>query len=94
LWWMQPGWKETRCASCGEKIWPDGDPDWGLCLECFDAQRDPGPSLTDVPSCDICGEAESVTCTNGYCVCSLECDHEALTREPKAEPEPEEGGKG
>lgn len=36
LWWLQPGWTETRC-SCGAKIWPDGDPDWGACLACFDA---------------------------------------------------------
>jgi hypothetical protein len=38
LWWLQPGWTETRCANCGAKIWPQGDPDWGLCEPCFTAQ--------------------------------------------------------
>ena len=47
---MEPGWKECLCASCGQRIWPDGDPDWGFCFECFtdnverkkaeDAERD------------------------------------------------------
>ena len=36
-WWLQPGWTETRC-SCGSKIWPEGDPDWGSCYPCFSAQ--------------------------------------------------------
>lgn len=35
FWWMEPGWRQTRCAKCGADIWPDGDPDWGLCYECF-----------------------------------------------------------
>lgn len=35
LWWLQPGWEETLCARCGAKIWPEGDPDWGLCFRCF-----------------------------------------------------------
>lgn len=38
LWWLQPGWTETRCANCGSKIWPEGDPDWGLCFQCFTEQ--------------------------------------------------------
>lgn len=38
LWWLQPGWTETSCANCGAKIWPQGDPDWGLCEPCFTAQ--------------------------------------------------------
>lgn len=33
-WWMLPGWKQTRCH-CGSQIWPEGDPDWGECYECF-----------------------------------------------------------
>lgn len=35
FWWFEPSWKETLCASCGAKIWPEGDPDWGYCYECF-----------------------------------------------------------
>jgi len=35
LWWLQPGWTETACSCCGEKIWPEGDPDWGMCVRCF-----------------------------------------------------------
>ena len=35
LWWLEPGWTETLCANCGKKIWPDGDPDHGVCYECF-----------------------------------------------------------
>lgn len=39
-WWMREGWTETRCAHCGAKIWPDGDPDWGLCYSCFNHSLD------------------------------------------------------
>lgn len=39
LWWLQPGWTETRCACCGAKVWPDSDPDTGLCLSCFTARE-------------------------------------------------------
>lgn len=35
LWWLKPGWTNTLCANCGRKIWPEGDPDWGYCYECF-----------------------------------------------------------
>ena len=35
LWWLRPEWKEAICAQCGTKIWPEGDPDWGLCYACF-----------------------------------------------------------
>lgn len=38
LWWLQPGWDEATCAQCGARIWPEGDPDWGLCFGCFSAQ--------------------------------------------------------
>lgn len=34
LWWLEPGWKQTTCAQCGGTIWPQGDPDWGLCYGC------------------------------------------------------------
>lgn len=40
LWWLQPGWTETRCAACGAKIHPEGDPDWGYCYPCFTQQLD------------------------------------------------------
>lgn len=64
LWWLQPGWTETRC-SCGAKIWPEGDPDWGACFQCFSAQlaeqhspqylgvdfgKEPGVTV-----CNLCG---------------------------------------
>ena len=35
LWWLQPGWADARCGTCGEKIAPEGDPDWGLCWPCM-----------------------------------------------------------
>lgn len=36
LWWMQPGWADARCASCGEHIQASGgDPDWGYCWPCM-----------------------------------------------------------
>lgn len=35
LWWLQPGWTETLCSRCGKKIWPEGDPDHGVCYGCF-----------------------------------------------------------
>jgi len=38
LWWMEPGWEETCCSYCGAKIWPMGDPDWGLCCSCYGQQ--------------------------------------------------------
>ncbi len=38
FWWLQPGWTETLCARCGNKIWPEGDPDHGLCYPCWMAQ--------------------------------------------------------
>lgn len=36
LWWLEPGWTDACCARCGSKIWPEGDPDWGMCVPCFD----------------------------------------------------------
>jgi hypothetical protein len=35
FWWLQPDWTETQCAQCGAKIWPEGDPDHGLCWQCW-----------------------------------------------------------
>lgn len=34
LWWLKPEWKEATCSQCGSQIWPDGDPDWGVCWPC------------------------------------------------------------
>ena len=39
FWWLEPGWKETRCKNCGQKIWPEGDPDWGLCYICLEEKN-------------------------------------------------------
>jgi hypothetical protein len=38
LWWLQPGWTQTKC-SCGATIWPEGDPDWGACYSCFSQEQ-------------------------------------------------------
>lgn len=40
LWWLQPGWTETCCGRCGSKIYPEGDPDWGLCWPCMQHQTE------------------------------------------------------
>lgn len=40
LWWLQPGWTDACCASCGAKIAPEGDPDWGYCCSCFSQMQE------------------------------------------------------
>lgn len=41
MWWTHPGWKQRCCASCGVNIWDaGGDPDHGVCYECFMVQWD------------------------------------------------------
>ena len=35
LYWLEPGWTDALCMECGVKIWPEGDPDWGRCYNCF-----------------------------------------------------------
>lgn len=35
FWWIDPVWTSATCSCCGSKIWPEGDPDWGMCYECF-----------------------------------------------------------
>ena len=35
FYWLEKGWKDKCCARCGKKIYPEGDPDWGLCYDCF-----------------------------------------------------------
>lgn len=89
LWWLQPGWSDTRCAACGERIAPEGDPDWGYCYECFSARvaraREPEPEYHP-PPCDICGVGQSAAAVNGYGVCSYECHVEAENRAAREEP--------
>lgn len=40
LWWLQPGWTDACCARCGQRIYPEGDPDWGMCFQCFSEDMD------------------------------------------------------
>ncbi len=40
LWWLQPGWANATCGSCGATIAPEGDPDWGLCWPCMSHQTE------------------------------------------------------
>ena len=35
------------------------------------------------PLCDICGAGDAVTTTNGYLVCSEQCDSEAIIKQSK-----------
>ena len=84
LWWLQPGWTQTSCASCGAKIWPEGDPGWGYCYSCFTEQMDQQHSPQQQnPPCDICGNHGAVAGVNGYGVCSQECADEAERKEPR-----------
>jgi hypothetical protein len=78
LYWLRPGWKQARCARCGVTIWPDGDPDWGLCYNCFTDDLNRRHSEPEVPyPCDICGKRPAVTGVNGFGVCSQECANKA-----------------
>jgi hypothetical protein len=56
FWWLQPGWTETCCANCGQRIWPEGDPDWGVCYRCFteqwERQNAPSPGRAEPPRSD------------------------------------------
>ena len=37
LWWLEPGWGDACCGSCGTNIQKaGGDPDWGFCPTCFE----------------------------------------------------------
>jgi hypothetical protein len=49
LWWLQPGWDQACCSNCGKRIWPEGDPDWGACYECFTAQLEQQYSPEEFP---------------------------------------------
>ena len=80
FYWLEPEWKKTRCACCGNIIWPEGDPDWGMCYDCFsnylNQRYEPGP----VYICDICGKKEAITEVNGFGVCSQQCADESANR--------------
>lgn len=84
MWWLQPGWTDAICPRCGKKIWPEGDPDWGMCYDClnFDINRRRQEEEMMYP-CDICGKNTAVAGANGYGICSQECENEAMQREPR-----------
>lgn len=84
LWWLQPGWTAARCAQCGEKIWPEGDPDWGVCSRCFQDAQPPAAKFQYV--CDVCHRGEAVTGVNGLGVCSEACADEAAKQTSHATP--------
>ena len=81
LWWLQPGWTQAIC-SCGTKIWPEGDPDWGMCYSCMCAQHSQQQQQEPPnPPCDICGKHDAVaSASGGLGVCSQECSDEAERR--------------
>ncbi len=72
LWWLQPGWRDAIC-SCGARIWPEGDPDWGACYDCFSQPARELIPPSPVPKCDVCDDHEAVADMNGTAVCSHEC---------------------
>lgn len=83
FWWLQEGWTKAVC-SCGNKIWPEGDPDWGMCYDCMCQQNSqPEQQYPDPPNppCDICGKNDAVTGTCGFGVCSKGCSDEAIRRD-------------
>jgi hypothetical protein len=45
LWWLEPDRTKAVCANCGCTIWPEGDPDHGVCYDCFmqNAQQEQPP---------------------------------------------------
>lgn len=77
LWWFDPDWKEACCARCGSRIWPEGDPDWGLCYDCFAEEQESRARRNLCIPCDICGEHDAVAAVCGHDVCSEECAEEA-----------------
>jgi hypothetical protein len=80
LWWMRPEWKQTSCARCGRNIWDSGgDPDHGVCLECWEAAWSP----PQYRLCDVCGKGEAVAGVAGLGVCSQTCADEAERRAAK-----------
>jgi len=86
LWWLDKGWTSATCPNCGRNIWDSGgDPDMGICYDCFSQQYDERIEQIEPPPliCEICSNGQAVTQTNGYCVCSEQCDREAQSRNPK-----------
>lgn len=65
LWWLQPGWTDACCAQCGSRIWPEGDPDWGLCWSCMSAQQ-PQP-------CEFCDDTGDVHRADGEWLGVCDC---------------------
>lgn len=81
LWWLQPGWKAAMCGRCGVNIWDSGgDPDWGLCAECFERDHPVRNQEPPMPKCDICHQGEACADVAGVAVCSQECSDEAQKR--------------
>ena len=58
LWWLAPGWTETLCSSCGAKIWPEGDPDCGMCVQCFTDKLEHERSMREAEEHPAFREAE------------------------------------
>jgi len=55
LWWLQEGWTSAVCP-CGRNIWDSGgDPDHGLCYDCWWSRHEeqqpcpPQPYPEEVP---------------------------------------------
>ena len=84
LWWLQPGWQDARCAGCGRRIYPEGDPDWGLCYACLALTA----TVKERPRCAVCHVFEACADVNGLAVCSQECADMAEERTVFVEPEP------
>lgn len=51
LWWLHHGWTDTCCSNCGARIYPEGDPDWGLCWPCMNASQSEQQQYSDCPLC-------------------------------------------
>lgn len=49
FWWLQNEWKKTLCANCGVNIWDEGgDPDHGVCYECFNINLNQKNKIEDL----------------------------------------------
>ncbi|GIU69153.1 MAG: hypothetical protein KatS3mg002_0389 [Candidatus Woesearchaeota archaeon] len=58
--WFNSEWVKARCYRCGNKIWPEGDPDWVLCYSCF-SEKIQEETEQNILRCDICEVHEAVT---------------------------------
>lgn len=77
LWWLQEDWNQALCAQCGRQIWPEGDPDWGLCYECFSSAVAYDQPERPEPLCDVCHQYPAVAGVGNVGVCSEECHYKA-----------------